>query len=284
MFSKDANRYLYDGRNNRYAPDRIPPRPSAPNDGASGPVPRPHNHQPPPPYEPFHPRPGGGSQGNYPIRLIRRGPPPRPATIIKLEGSRCVAVTLLIVFTLAALFIPFRSGSSQPKIARKSSLPHGAFWDPITPAPDCRAYGEREYRGALQNIPKNWADMDACMAMPAEIKRVTLAHPHRCGYIEGSPHIHGFWMVDWDQPDCKPWHKDVTDEVSSREHRYGKSFDTAHPISRVACTQDLVPVVLRLGSWTLTISRNKTGAFCARARPLRGIMSHTTVLPAARHA
>ena len=99
--------------------------------------------------------------------------------------------------------------------AREEGFPQGAFWDSILPAPDCRAYGTREYHGALQNIPDDRTDMDACMNMPVEIKGVTLKRPHRCGYVWGSPDIHGFWMVDWDQPDCKPWHQDVTDTVCS---------------------------------------------------------------------
>ena len=28
--------------------------------------------------------------------------------------------------------------------------------------------------------------------------------------------IHGYWMVDWDQPDCKPWHEEFHDAVSLR--------------------------------------------------------------------
>jgi hypothetical protein len=35
--------------------------------------------------------------------------------------------------------------------------------------------------------------------------------------------------VDWDQPDCKPWHLDFNDHVSSGDHR-GRTiaFDSAH--------------------------------------------------------
>jgi len=98
--------------------------------------------------------------------------------------------------------------------ARKTRVPNGAFWDPLTPAPDCLAYGKREYHGALQNIPEDWTDMDACMNMSVEIKNVTIKRPNRCAYVEGPPQIHGFWTVDWDQPDCKPWHTDVADKVS----------------------------------------------------------------------
>jgi len=95
--------------------------------------------------------------------------------------------------------------------AREARVLHGAFWEDVLPARDCRAYGEREYWGVLRNIPQGWSGMDACMEMPVEIKDVTIKRPSRCGYIRGSPHVHGYWVVDWDQPDCKPWFRDFQD-------------------------------------------------------------------------
>jgi len=95
--------------------------------------------------------------------------------------------------------------------AREDRVPQGAFWDTTWPAQECRAYGKREYWGILWNIPEDWTAVDACMNMPVEIKGVTIRRPYRCAYVEGSPHIHGYWMVDWHQPDCKPWHKDFHD-------------------------------------------------------------------------
>ena len=134
--------------------------------------------------------------------------------------------------------------------AREDRVPQGAFWEVVWPAWDCRAYGKREYWGVLQNIPKDWTDLDACMNMPVEIKGVSVRRPDRCAYVEGSPHIHGYWMVDWDQPDCKPWYQDFTDKVSSRQqsrpyHRIRVGSPT--PVSRVAQTRDLAPVSLRPG-------------------------------------
>jgi len=97
--------------------------------------------------------------------------------------------------------------------AQEDRVPQGPFWEELWPAWDCRAYGKREYWGTLQNIPEGWTDLDACMNMPVEIKGVTVRRPYRCRYVDGSPHIHAFWMVDWDQPDCKPWHQDFVDKV-----------------------------------------------------------------------
>ena len=97
--------------------------------------------------------------------------------------------------------------------AREVRVPRGAFWDGIWPVPDCRAYGKREYWGILQNIPEGWTDVDACMNMPVEIEGVFVRRPYRCAYVEDSPHINGYWMVDWDQPDCKPWYEDFHDTV-----------------------------------------------------------------------
>jgi len=93
-------------------------------------------------------------------------------------------------------------------------VPRGAFWEVVWPAWDCRAYGKREYWGTLRNIPDGWSAIDACMNMPVEIKGVTVRRPARCAFVEGSPHIHGYWMVDWDQTDCKPWYRDFRDAVS----------------------------------------------------------------------
>jgi hypothetical protein len=90
----------------------------------------------------------------------------------------------------------------------------GAFWGVLTPAEDCRAYGTREYSAMLQNIPKDWTDMDACMNMPVKINGVSIRQPLRCEYVAVSPHIHGIWVVNWDQPDCKPWLYNVNDMVS----------------------------------------------------------------------
>jgi len=103
--------------------------------------------------------------------------------------------------------------------AREDRVPQGAFWDPLWAAWDCRAYGKREYWGELKNIPQDWTPMEACTNMPAEIKGVNVRRPYRCAYVDGSPHIHGFWVVDWDQPDCKPKLQDITDTVSSEGRR-----------------------------------------------------------------
>jgi hypothetical protein len=91
------------------------------------------------------------------------------------------------------------------------NVPQGAFWEVVWPKWDCRAYGQREYWGILRNIPAGRSEMDACMNMPVEIRGVTVRRPSRCQYVDGS--MHGFWMVDWDQPDCKPWHQEFYDWV-----------------------------------------------------------------------
>ncbi|KAF9782611.1 hypothetical protein BJ322DRAFT_1126239 [Thelephora terrestris] len=89
------------------------------------------------------------------------------------------------------------------------TIPKGAFWEIVEPAWDCRAYGKREYWGILRNVPEGRSDMDACLNMPVEIKGVAIRRPYRC---EHRGPMNGFWMVDWDQPDCKPWHQDFVDK------------------------------------------------------------------------
>ncbi|KAF9651184.1 hypothetical protein BDM02DRAFT_899049 [Thelephora ganbajun] len=94
-------------------------------------------------------------------------------------------------------------------------IPQGAYWDPVWPAYNCRAYGKREYWGMLRNVPEGWSSIDACMNMPVEIKGVTIRRPYRCAFVGESPHIHGYWMVDWDESGCKPWHRGFHNTVSS---------------------------------------------------------------------
>ena len=71
----------------------------------------------------------------------------------------------------------------------------------------------------LMDIPEGWSAMEACMNTPAMIKDVIVRRPHRCAFVEGFPHIHGYWMVDWDQQECEPWHKDPRDIVSPNSPR-----------------------------------------------------------------
>ena len=52
------------------------------------------------------------------------------------------------------------------------------------------------------------------MNMPAEIKGVAIRRPYRCAFVDGSPHAHGYWIVAWEQPDCRPWYRDFHDVVS----------------------------------------------------------------------
>jgi len=132
--------------------------------------------------------------------------------------------------------------------AREDRVPQGAFWQVVWPAWDCRAYGKREYWGVLENIPEGWTAMDACTNMPVEIKGVTVRRPGRCAFVEGSSHIHGYWMVDWDQPDCKPWYRDYQDAVSpiSPSHLYVTGILT-HP--RDVQATGLAIVGSRLSSW-----------------------------------
>ena len=99
--------------------------------------------------------------------------------------------------------------------AREDRVPYDAFWDAISPAPACSAYGKREYSSTLQNIPEGWTAIDACMNMPVEIKGVAVRRPYRCAFVEGSSHIYGYWMVDWDEPDCRPWWYNYQDAVSA---------------------------------------------------------------------
>jgi len=171
--------------------------------------------------------------------------------------------------------------------ARKVHVPQNAFWAAGPwPAWDCRAYGKREYWAELQNVPGDWTDLDACMNMPTAIEGVSLGRPDRCDYVANSSHIHGFWMVDWNQVACKPRHDEVTDMV-----RLGRPtwwhlrvrLGSRTPISRAARTRDLAPAVSKPRLWVSTISQGKTGACYARPHLSRGITPRIAVPHIATH-
>jgi len=97
-------------------------------------------------------------------------------------------------------------------------VPPAANWAFVKPSDACRAYGEREYWGRLQNIPGGWDPIDACINTPVRIKGVNIRRPHRC--VWGSLFIYGSWIVDWDWDDCKPKHQDIRD-TGCTNHRSG---------------------------------------------------------------
>ena len=99
------------------------------------------------------------------------------------------------------------------KARDETNIPQGAFWEVVWPRWECRSYGRREYWGLLKNIPDSRDHMDACMNMPVKIEGITIRRPDRCDYDGDS--MRGFWIVDWNQVDCKPWLQDVHDKVSS---------------------------------------------------------------------
>ena len=117
-------------------------------------------------------------------------------------------------------------------------VPQGAFWEVVWPAWDCRAYGKREHWGMLQNIPDGWSAIDACMNMPVEIKGVTIRRPDRCEFVDGSPHIHAYWMVDWDEPDCKPQLRSFHDAVTQ-----------IFPFTRTLCSRPRTAGMYKLQVW-----------------------------------
>ena len=174
--------------------------------GVFGQTSGPPNIQPPPAYG-APTNPSGGCNITNIHQSQRDSSPPRPDT----ASAGCCTLMFLIVVVQAVVIICMRRAASEDRV------PPGAFWEALPrPAPDCLAYGKREYSGALRNIPKDWTALDACMNMPVEIKGVSFRRPYRCGYAWGSPHIHGYWVVDWNQLDCKPWYQDFHDTVRDR--------------------------------------------------------------------
>jgi hypothetical protein len=166
--------------------------------------------------------------------------------------------------------------------AREARVPQDAFWEVVWPAWDCSAYGKREYWGLLQNIPEDWDAIEACMSMPVEIKGVNIRHPDRCiKFIFPTVQVRGYWVVDWDQPDCKPWYRDFEDKVG-------------HPFFFPPCACLYVPPVRdarattpeRVGSeqrlWGSMTRKDKIGGCYVTAHLWSGTWSIIRVLCVAR--
>jgi len=213
-----------------------PPGYTTPNYGGTGPVPpRPHGQQPPPPYS--NPDPSGredkeincnGTFGGTFVLLIVVAFVSFYFLPTKIDGYVNALAQMRVQQgvmrdeaqhlederkSLEHERLVLKEEREEWERARQGSrVPQGAFWEVVWPRWECRAYGKREYWGILRNVPKNRSEVDACMNMPVKIKGVTVRQPDRCQYMEGSLYIHAFWMVDWDQPDCKPWHKEFHDK------------------------------------------------------------------------
>lgn len=150
--------------------------------------------------------------------------------------------------------------------AREARAPQGAFWNEVWPAWDCRAYGKREYWGSLRNIPKGWDAMDACMNMPVEIKGVKIRRPDRCARVFVFPEVQvqGFWVVDWDQPDCKAWYHNFEDKAGPY---FSFSLAVHSSLNRDARVPSSENVKSKPRSWASTTRGDKIGGSCAS--PLR---------------
>ncbi|KZV76341.1 hypothetical protein PENSPDRAFT_569957 [Peniophora sp. CONT] len=82
---------------------------------------------------------------------------------------------------------------------------HKPFWGPPRRASDrCLTYGTREYTAKLYNIltTETWADK--CANTSIEIKGRTHARPIRCQDYGSDRGIYGYWLVNYDEPECKP--------------------------------------------------------------------------------
>jgi len=198
-----SNQY---GRGRAHETSPLRPQHSSTSYGVFGQTSGSTNIQPPPAYGPAPNNSSGGCHTTNAHQSQRDSSPPDVAAV-----GCCITFMLLIIMVQTVAIIFMRREAADDRV------PQGAFWETLPrPAPDCLAYGKREYSGVLRDIPKGWTDLDACMNMPVEIKGVSFRRPYRCAYDRSSPHIHGYWVVDWDQLDCKPWHQDFYYMVRDR--------------------------------------------------------------------
>jgi len=240
---------------------RAPPPPKSnppPRPPKFNPPPQPSGYNPPPQpsvpnYSPIHRSPRGQAQGGISCGLVICIAVVLFQTLLMLNGFDPLKPLIDIEsatrrVSMANSTLTVERGKTEHEReamvhekelweqAKEARVPHGAFWEVVWPDWDCHAYGKREYWGVLRNIPEGWSETDACMNMPVVIKGVTVRRPYRCAYEWGSPHIRGYWMVDWDQPDCKPWYRDYHDGVCPKYPPFRSPVCTHTPSLAQGCT------------------------------------------------
>ncbi|KIM65862.1 hypothetical protein SCLCIDRAFT_1211867 [Scleroderma citrinum Foug A] len=76
----------------------------------------------------------------------------------------------------------------------------------------CTTYATREYTAQLTNLPADYKyRLDACRVTPLEIHGITYT-PRRCE--EHGQTVIGYWEVNENEPDCRPWWNWYKDKVS----------------------------------------------------------------------
>jgi len=96
-------------------------------------------------------------------------------------------------------------------------------WGALRKDEKCLSYGTARYQAHLQYVPPLWDQPAACLATPVLIYGKDLL-PTECRRTFGTTQVLGIWVVDFDEPACKPWWRDIKDHgCTSRGsgiHRY----------------------------------------------------------------
>ncbi len=104
-------------------------------------------------------------------------------------------------------------------------------WGPLQKEQECDSYGTARYQAHLQYVPPGWDQYTACTETPVQIHQTNLL-PTRCqintvsavffspwtntNYVPSTQdgRVVGVWIVDFEEPACKPWWRDIKDHVS----------------------------------------------------------------------
>jgi len=95
-------------------------------------------------------------------------------------------------------------------------------WGPLQKDQECVSYGAARYQAHLQYVPPGWDQYTACTETPIQIHQKDVL-PTQCQFnTEGQ--VVGVWVIDFEEPACKPWWRDIKDHGctsrSSGIHRY----------------------------------------------------------------
>ncbi|KXN90870.1 hypothetical protein AN958_03524 [Leucoagaricus sp. SymC.cos] len=183
--------------------------------------------RPPPSY---HTLPGYERQSeNVPLLSnadSERYPKPAQNTtstpVFVAKYSLSIILILIVVLALETYYI-YATKDRQKHDGEEHERQRGMIqWGSLQKDKEpCISYGTARYQAYLEYIPSSWDAYTACKETPMNIHGREVL-PTECRHI-GSEMV-GIWIIDFDEPSCKPWWRDTKDHgCTSRQsgiHRY----------------------------------------------------------------
>jgi len=147
--------------------------------------------------------------------------------IFKRHIRGIIGVVLILIIGIQSIYIyandgQWQEGRQEQKKKERDEQRKLIQWGPLEKDEECLSYGTIRYQARLEYVPPLWDNRAACLATPIQIHRKDV-FPTEC-HRNNETEVLGIWVVDFDEPACKPWWRDIKDHgCTSRGsgiHRY----------------------------------------------------------------